>query len=52
MAKFLSGRQKNLNVGITSFTENDTVVQVTGKVGIGTTDAGDNSLYVVGTTNI
>jgi hypothetical protein len=37
MTKFLSGRQRQLNVGISSFTENNTVVQVTGKVGIGTT---------------
>ena len=48
MAKFLSGRQSNLNIGIKSYTENQTVLQTIGKVGIGTTNAGNYSLYVVG----
>ena len=52
MAKHLSGRQNRLNVGITSFTETQTVVQVTGKVAIGATDAAGYSLYVNGPTNI
>jgi hypothetical protein len=40
MAKgYISNRQKNLKVGITSYTENQTVLEVTGKVGIGTTNA-------------
>ena len=52
MAKHLSGRQTRLNVGITSFTETQTVVQVTGKVAIGATDAAGYSLYVNGPTNI
>jgi len=52
MAKHLSGRQTRLNVGITSFTETQTVVQVTGKVGIGTTNAEGYSLYVNGPANI
>ena len=52
MAKHLSGRQTRLNVGITSFTETQTVVQVTGRVGIGTTNAEGYSLYVNGPTNI
>lgn len=40
MAKgYVSNRQKNLKVGISSYTENQTVLQVTGKVGIGTNDA-------------
>ena len=53
MAQFLSGnRQSNLNLGITSSTENQTVLQVTGKVGIGTIDAQQYSLYVIGDTNI
>ena len=38
--------------GITGYTENNTVVQTTGKVGIGTTDAQQHSLFVVGSTNI
>jgi hypothetical protein len=39
MAKNLSGRQKNLKVGISSYTESQTVLEITGKVGIGTTNA-------------
>jgi hypothetical protein len=40
MAKgYLSNRQRNLKVGINSYTENSTVLDVTGKVGIGTTNA-------------
>ena len=52
MSKFLSGRLRRLLVGITGYTENKTVVQTTGKVGIGTTDAQQHSLFVVGSTNI
>ena len=52
MSKFLSGRLRRLLVGITGYTENNTVVQTTGKVGIGTTDAQQHSLFVVGSTNI
>jgi len=52
MAKFLSGRQRNLSVGINSFTENKTTLDVVGKVGIGTTNAQNHSLFVVGSTNI
>ncbi len=47
MAKYLSNRQKNLKVGINSYTENNTVLEVTGKVGIGTTNA-TSTLSVVG----
>jgi len=39
MAKYLSNRQRNLKIGINSYTENQTVLEVTGKVGIGTTNA-------------
>ena len=39
MAKYLSNRQKNLKVGIVSYTENQQVLEVTGRVGIGTTNA-------------
>ena len=52
MSKFLSGRQSNLNLGISSSTENQTVLQTIGKVGIGTTTAQQHALYVVGSTNI
>lgn len=39
MPKYLSSRQKNLKIGVSSYTENQTVLEVTGKVGIGTTNA-------------
>ena len=52
MARHLSGRQPRLNIGISSYTESLTVLQVTGKVAIGTTNAGPYSLYVIGDTNI
>jgi hypothetical protein len=52
MAKFLSDRQQSLKVGISSYTENNTVLQTIGKVGIGTTNAGGRSLYVIGDTEI
>ena len=50
MDKFLSGRKRNLNIGISSFTEGTTVLQVTGNVGIGTTNA-FSPLTVVGDGN-
>jgi hypothetical protein len=52
MAKFLSGRQRDLSVGISGYTENKTVLDIVGKAGIGTTDAGGRSLYVIGDTEI
>jgi hypothetical protein len=52
MAKFLSDRQQSLKVGISSYTENKTVLQTIGKVGIGTTNSGGRSLYVIGDTEI
>jgi len=52
MSKFLSGRQRNLNLGISSVTENTTVLQTIGKVGIGTSTAENYSLYVDGSTRI
>ena len=52
MAKFLSGRQKNLNLGISSVTESSTVLQTIGKVGIGTTTAEEYSLYVLGNERV
>jgi len=39
MARQLSGHQENLKVGISSFSEDKTSLQVIGKVGIGTADA-------------
>jgi hypothetical protein len=49
---YKSGRQQNLNLGITSVTESRTVLQTIGKVGIGTTNAEHYSLKVIGNTNI
>ena len=51
MAKYLSNRQQNLNIGIVSYTEDKTVLEVTGKVGIGTTNA-TSKLHVVGDARI
>ena len=47
MAKYISGRQKNLKVGISSYSENLTSLEVIGNVGIATTNA-TSKLYVVG----
>lgn len=52
MDKYVSGRQRELKVGIASYSENRTVIQTTGKVGIGTTNAEQYSLKVIGDTNI
>ena len=52
MTKFLSDRQQSLKVGISSYAESKTVLQTIGKVGIGTTNAGGRSLYVIGDTQI
>ena len=42
MPKNLSNRQNKLSVGVSSYTESKTVLDVTGKVGIGTTVASTN----------
>ena len=47
MAKYVSGRQKNIKVGISSYSENLTSLEVIGNVGIATTNA-TSRLYVVG----
>jgi hypothetical protein len=39
MAKYISNLQKNLKIGIVSYTESNTVLEVTGKVGIATNNA-------------
>jgi hypothetical protein len=51
MAKYVSGRHKNLKVGIASYSENLTSLEVIGNVGIATTNA-TSKLYVVGDTII
>ena len=50
--KFLSGRIKELFLGIAGRTEDKTVLQTTGTVGIGTTNSLDYTLYVDGSANI
>ena len=47
MAKYVSGRQQNLKVGLSSYSENLTSIEVIGNVGIATTNA-TSKLYVVG----
>jgi hypothetical protein len=47
MAKYISNRQQNLKIGIVSYTEDKTVLEVTGNVGIGTTNA-TSKLWVNG----
>lgn len=41
MPKFLSERQKNLRLGISSYTDDSTVLEVTGRVAIGTNYASE-----------
>jgi hypothetical protein len=50
MAKYTSGRQRNLKIGISSYSENLTSLEVIGKVGIGTTNP-NSSLSVLGVTS-
>jgi hypothetical protein len=53
MAKYTSGRQRNLKVGISSYSENTQVVSVIGRVGIGSTVFNaDYDLDVRGTTKL
>ena len=52
MLKYLSNRQKNLKLGIVSYTDNETVLEVAGNVGIKTSDNQGYELYVSGDTNI
>ena len=51
MAKYTSGRQKNLKIGINSYSENLTSLEVIGNVGIGTTNA-TSKLTVSGNVNV
>ena len=50
MAKFLSGRQKNLKLGISSYTENEVSLEVIGRVGIASATP-EGSLDVGGGSN-
>jgi hypothetical protein len=52
MAKYISNRQQNLRIGINSYTENQQVLEVTGNVGIKTSNTQDYELYVAGDANI
>lgn len=42
MAKYTSGRQKNIKVGIKSYSEDLTSLEIIGKVGVGTVNASIN----------
>ena len=52
MAKYISNRQKNLKLGIVSYTENQQVLDITGNVGIKTSDTQGYELYIAGDANI
>ncbi len=52
MSKFLSGRQSNLKLGVDGYTNSKTVLETTGRVAIGATDAQSYSLFVVGDTSV
>jgi len=52
MIKYISNRQQNLKIGISSYTDNQQVLEVTGNVGIKTSDTQDYELFVVGDANI
>lgn len=52
MSKYLSNRQQNLKIGIGTYTEDKTVLQVTGNVGIKTANTQGYELYVNGDANI
>jgi hypothetical protein len=51
MANYLSERIRNLRIGISSYTNNSTVLEITGKVGINTTLA-KKDLYVSGDVEV
>lgn len=50
--QYISGRQKNIKVGISSYNDNTEVLEVIGNVGIKTTSTQDYELFVVGDSNI
>lgn len=52
MADYSSNTQRKLKVGISSFSENLTVLHVVGNAGIGTTNAQNFKLYVEGNARI
>ena len=45
--RYLSGRNELVRIGIPDYTESRSVLQITGRVGIGTTNA-TSDLYVKG----
>jgi len=51
MSKYLSNRKRQLQIGISSYTDNSTVLEVTGRVGIGTTYA-NSALTIQGDVDV
>ena len=51
MSKYLSNRKRKIQVGISSYTDSSTVLEVTGRVGINTSNA-QTELSVQGSADI
>ena len=52
MPKFLSGRQKNLKLGVKGYTENENVLDILGRVGVGTSYATEYNVGIGGSVRI
>ena len=52
MPKFLSGRQKNLKLGVKGYTENEQVLNILGQVGIGTTYSQQHTIGIGGSVRV
>ena len=52
MPKFLSGRQKSLKLGVKGYTENENVLEVLGRVGVGTSFATEYNIGIGGSVRI
>ena len=52
MPKFLSGRQKNLKLGVKGYTENENVLDILGRVGVGTSYATEYNVGIGGSVRV
>ena len=52
MPKFLSGRQKNLKLGVKGYTENEQVLNVLGRVGVGTSFSPEYTIGIGGSVRV